>query len=335
VTEATIEFACPLCQRVTRVPAAFAGKQGKCPGCRQVIEVPDPNAPPEPEPTPEQVEAAGAATTVEPIGTPVDLGPAPLRIAPSGRVASTDEIISADAPGAQAHDPRPAPASALAPGHRACKQCGQAIRSAAVKCRHCGHIDDKPCPACGEQIKATAKKCRFCGEFLDEAMRLRRRQGDMDYVLASHGARLGAYLLDSVVLNAPAYVLWILAAAWADRSSTQVMSQVAALSGLAWWVCLAVIQWIRIANSGQTIAKKWLGIQIVRTDGSPVDFVHGVILRNWITGVIVYFCCMFYLIGMLFHFVDSVMIFAEDRRTLHDHFASTRVIEVGSDRRRT
>lgn len=45
-----IEFACPYCEKISRVPATFAGKRGKCPNCKKVIEVPDPNAPDEPEP---------------------------------------------------------------------------------------------------------------------------------------------------------------------------------------------------------------------------------------------------------------------------------------------
>jgi hypothetical protein len=35
-----IEFACPHCLRVSKVPASFAGKQGRCAGCKKVIEVP-------------------------------------------------------------------------------------------------------------------------------------------------------------------------------------------------------------------------------------------------------------------------------------------------------
>jgi hypothetical protein len=40
---AGIEFECPHCARVTRVPADLAGKQGRCAGCRKILEVPDPD----------------------------------------------------------------------------------------------------------------------------------------------------------------------------------------------------------------------------------------------------------------------------------------------------
>lgn len=39
-----IEFACPHCEQVTTVPLELAGKEGRCPGCRAVILVPDPGA---------------------------------------------------------------------------------------------------------------------------------------------------------------------------------------------------------------------------------------------------------------------------------------------------
>lgn len=37
---AGIEFECPHCHRVTKVPLSLAGKQGRCAGCRKVLEVP-------------------------------------------------------------------------------------------------------------------------------------------------------------------------------------------------------------------------------------------------------------------------------------------------------
>lgn len=40
---AGIEFECPHCRRVTRVPADLAGKQGRCAQCRKILEVPNPD----------------------------------------------------------------------------------------------------------------------------------------------------------------------------------------------------------------------------------------------------------------------------------------------------
>ena len=38
----SIKFACPYCDAIARVPAKLAGKQGMCPTCEKVIEVPRP-----------------------------------------------------------------------------------------------------------------------------------------------------------------------------------------------------------------------------------------------------------------------------------------------------
>ena len=41
-----------------------------------------------------------------------------------------------------------------------------------------------------------------------------------------------------------------------------------------------------ITTSGQSIGKKLVKTRIIREDGSPVDFVSGVVLRAWIIGFV-------------------------------------------------
>lgn len=76
---AAIEFACPHCQRKSRVAAQLAGKQARCPGCRKVFEIPRPaaddkSAPPKPRKSPqpvqgeEQTALAPAPTAAKPVG---------------------------------------------------------------------------------------------------------------------------------------------------------------------------------------------------------------------------------------------------------------------------
>lgn len=94
---AAIEFKCPHCARVTRVPGHLAGKQGPCPGCKKVIEVPRPRPKAEAEPAPrkkaeEKAEEAATGTVSAPAA---DGEPAPskndplaiLRQLPGGLVA--------------------------------------------------------------------------------------------------------------------------------------------------------------------------------------------------------------------------------------------------------
>jgi uncharacterized RDD family membrane protein YckC len=307
----SIAFACPLCARVTRVPASFAGKQGKCPGCRATIEVPDPSAVPAPE-----AEAVTGALAVDvPPSVSVD-------------VARTEVVApgAIDAVGAPVES-APAAPSPPKEDHRLCPACSKEIRSAAIKCRHCGHVEDTPCRFCGERIKATAKKCRYCGEFLDEHLRSSRRHLHDDHVLASRTTRLAAYLVDEWVLAAPPMLLFGASFYSSVELKQGDASGVLAILGVIYWTVLTALQWYRLSTRGQTFAKGWFGIKVVRVDGSPAGFVHGVVLRNWIFGVIAHPILSW--IALLFRLVDGLLIFAEDRRCLRDYIASTRVIEVG------
>lgn len=89
-------------------------------------------------------------------------------------------------------------------------------------------------------------------------------------------------------------------------------------------MALVVYQWVLISTRGQTLGKKWTGIRIVRLDGSPVGFVYGVLLREWImrfAGFIPY-------IGAFIGLIDALMIFGDERRCLHDQIAGTKVVVV-------
>lgn len=87
---AGIEFACPHCQRVTKVPVTLAGKQGRCAGCRKVIEVPSgvPASGRTPDPEDGLLDVLDARRASERVRRPSDrvAGLEPAR--PSDRVPS-------------------------------------------------------------------------------------------------------------------------------------------------------------------------------------------------------------------------------------------------------
>jgi uncharacterized RDD family membrane protein YckC len=87
---------------------------------------------------------------------------------------------------------------------------------------------------------------------------------------------------------------------------------------------LGIVQCYLIATRGQSIAKRLLGIRIVRTNGSPVNFMHGVVLRSWLIA----FLTNIPLVGFIVALVDWAMIFGADRRCLHDRLADTTVVKV-------
>lgn len=157
-----------------------------------------------------------------------------------------------------------------------------------------------------------------------------RQLGHHDqYVLAERGTRLGAVLIDGLLAVAAALpagaVLGFTTYAGKstlNRSEGEVMFYgLLALMGLM-VLGFMIYQWYLIATTGQSLAKRWMGIKIVRLDGSPVGFVHGVILRSWVLGAL----SNIPVLGAIVGIVNPLMIFGEERRCLHDHIAGTRVI---------
>ena len=105
--------------------------------------------------------------------------------------------------------------------------------------------------------------------------------------------------------------------------SEDLAGGVATLAMLA----LAIYQWYLLSTTGQSLAKKWLGIRIVKVDGSPVDFVSAVLLRSWVYWALVVFGSVI-VIGSVLPLVDALMIFGDERRCLRDHLAGTKVVQA-------
>lgn len=66
---------------------------------------------------------------------------------------------------------------------------------------------------------------------------------------------------------------------------------------------------------------KLLRIRIVRLDGTNGEFFANVFVREIVNG----FICIIPFYGL----VDMLLIFADDRRCIHDHLAGTRVVKCG------
>lgn len=141
------------------------------------------------------------------------------------------------------------------------------------------------------------------------------QQVDSEDMLAERGTRLGAKIVDNV-LYAGAGAVGLIPGAAFDET---VMVGFAGLTILA----LAIFQWYLIATTGQSLAKKWLGIRIVRLDGSQPGFLYGVVLRNWVIQAI---SALIGLVGL----IDALLIFGDERRCLHDHIAGTKVVVAHS-----
>jgi uncharacterized RDD family membrane protein YckC len=139
--------------------------------------------------------------------------------------------------------------------------------------------------------------------------------------LAGRAVRLGAAIVDGLVLGALVGLpLGIGVAIGAARSSNGTphfpgVAILLCLIGLIVWAWFTILY---VSRNGQTIAKKWLDIKVVRTDGSPASLGRIFWLRNVVNG----------LLGVIpfYSWIDPLLIFSDSRQCIHDKIADTIVV---------
>jgi len=143
-------------------------------------------------------------------------------------------------------------------------------------------------------------------------------------------ARLGAYIIDAVILAALFHLVWsrtagsqhwplpLLPAAWTDATVRQFV-----LDGQAWanhampfyYPIYFVYDVLMNGRFGATVGKMAIGARIVLLDGAPIGYGRAAL--RWMTArVSDLFCFAGYLLIVL----------RRDKRALHDLLAGTRVI---------
>lgn len=139
--------------------------------------------------------------------------------------------------------------------------------------------------------------------------------------LADRGTRLAAFIVDVIFM-----VLWYLPMFGSFIAVPLVGDDYApllAVGGVAGLIWFGIWCWLSIKYvlaNGQSIAKKMLGIKVVRTDGSPASLGRIFWLRNVVNG----------LMGILplYQIIDWLFIFGESRQCLHDKLADTMVVKA-------
>jgi uncharacterized RDD family membrane protein YckC len=133
---------------------------------------------------------------------------------------------------------------------------------------------------------------------------------------AGRGARLAAAILNGLVLLMPPILIVVLAGI--GKGPGEQASPVGVGLALLAVLGIVVYQSVGLATKGQSLGKKWLGIKIVRLDGGPVSFGSAVVMRVFVP----------LLLGIVpgFGLVDTLFIFRDDRRCIHDLIAATKVV---------
>jgi uncharacterized RDD family membrane protein YckC len=145
--------------------------------------------------------------------------------------------------------------------------------------------------------------------------------------LASRGSRLGAAILDGLIYMVPMVFIFAgMGASGVFSGSTDEMFSEKfglwwGLLGL-WWLGVLVVNCMFLHQNGQTIAKKMLGIKVIQVDGSRVELWRFFFLRY------LPILLMTQVLSIIATIIDSVFIFGNEQRCLHDLIANTIVVEA-------
>lgn len=145
--------------------------------------------------------------------------------------------------------------------------------------------------------------------------------------LAGRGARLGAYVLDILLVGAIAFTtLWILG--WHEGIADGNPAAALRLA-VAAMVAYGIVNGYLLAQRGQTVGKIAVGVRIVSGEtGRIVPLWNAFGLRY------VLFQLVFQIpvAGTLFALADALFIFGERRRCLHHFVARTLVVHADWER---
>jgi uncharacterized RDD family membrane protein YckC len=149
---------------------------------------------------------------------------------------------------------------------------------------------------------------------------------DAQAELAGRGERLGAAILDSIIGLVVALPL-IIGMDWNAVAAGNYAAAFSAVglgvTGLLSLVYIAITIYL-VHKNGQTIAKRMIGIKVVRSDRSRASLARIFWLRNvvnMIPSVIPY-------VGNVYGLVDAVFIFGDSRQCIHDKIADTIVVKA-------
>ena len=150
------------------------------------------------------------------------------------------------------------------------------------------------------------------------------RATEIDDQLASRWARLGAYLIDTLVLILPYLAIFILTDHWETRlnEGIPVPEQIFYfLAGLAQYL---LVNGYLLQRRGQTVGKWVLGIKIVSVKSNRLLPLWKLFLVRYLPIVVI---TMLPFVGIFLAIVNDLFIFRRDKRCLHDHLAGTRVVK--------
>ncbi|PIR52946.1 hypothetical protein COU76_04180 [Candidatus Peregrinibacteria bacterium CG10_big_fil_rev_8_21_14_0_10_49_10] len=144
--------------------------------------------------------------------------------------------------------------------------------------------------------------------------------------LASTKQRLLARIIDLVLEFAPLGALGLIVKKYVDIEAQLIIDAEVArraaflTSFFALTLIVHIVQWMLLISRGQTIGKMICHIRVVNAGSDThASIVQLIVLRTWLNALLMG--------NAIYFFVDSLLIFREPRRCLHDYLAGTEVVE--------
>lgn len=141
--------------------------------------------------------------------------------------------------------------------------------------------------------------------------------------LASRWARLGAAILDGVVLIVLFMALLFLTGTLEAMATGEQSPYQEVLGAMVGLVLYLVVNGYLLHRSGQTVGKWALGIKIVSINDGRILPLWQVVLVRYLPQVLV---SVIPVIGQWLVMIESLFVFRRDKRCVHDLIAGTRVI---------
>lgn len=148
-----------------------------------------------------------------------------------------------------------------------------------------------------------------------------QQPGD-SFELADRGTRLGAAIIDFVVIM---LALWVisLVTPWSPFRGTYAFGTLIT-NAAGGFVLFLLINGFLLVQRGQTVGKSITKLRIAQHDGSPVPAGRLLGLRYGVG----YLVSSLPFVGALYGLLDALLIFGEERRCIHDRIAGTIVVKA-------
>lgn len=170
----------------------------------------------------------------------------------------------------------------------------------------------------GEIIKPPSSLAGY-GSLPREYSTLKENEEILPYNLAGLGLRIGAFLLDIIILFVvTTLTLWVgfsLGSIVFNIREENFVNVIVPLYLILFFLSTTYFVFLQ-GFSGKTIGKLLFGIRVIRTDGESIGFWDALI--RWVG----------YFISLIFIFIGFIWaIFDPKRQALHDKFAETYVVK--------